>query len=100
MKHTKNVTIEVNGKTIEAVITIEAPGLDVIEDALSADMILAAAGKGQDTSYVSRHHKDRVAKVLVNSQKVDPASALPSLAEARRRKHLQVQPGADTRKYG
>lgn len=66
MKHTQKVLIEVNGKTIEATITVDAPGLDAAEDCLNASMILSAAARGQNTAYHSRHHKDRVAHVLVN----------------------------------
>lgn len=66
MKHTQKVLIEVNGKSVEATITVDAPGLDCVEDCLNASMILSAAARGQNTAYHSRHHKDRVAHVLVN----------------------------------
>lgn len=65
MKHTQIVTIEVNGKRIEATVTVDAPGLDVDQDCLNARMILAAVASGQNTTYHSRHHKDRAALVQV-----------------------------------
>lgn len=66
MKYTQTVTIEVNGKSIQATVTLLAPGLNT-EDCLSAQMILGAVANNQDTQYYSRHHSDRVAKVLVRS---------------------------------
>lgn len=65
MKHTQNITITVNGKTIQATVQVDAPGLET-EDCLNAQMIFAAVGSGQNTSYYSRHHKDRAASVIVN----------------------------------
>lgn len=73
MKHLQKVTLEVNGKTIEATITVDAPGLDT-EDCLNAKMILAAVANGQNMTYNSRHHKDRSATVVVNpSARLDVA---------------------------
>ncbi|WP_434715910.1 hypothetical protein [Paraburkholderia sp. A3RO-2L] len=66
MKHTQELTIRVNGKTIKATVQLEAPGLSP-DDCLSARMILAAAANGQKTEYRSRHHKDRVAIVEQNN---------------------------------
>lgn len=68
MKHTQNITIVVNGKTIQAAIQLDAPGLET-EDCINAQMIFAAVGSGQNTSYYSRHHKDRAATVVVNPPK-------------------------------
>jgi hypothetical protein len=62
MKHTQEVTIEVNGKLIKATVQVDAPGL-VLEDCVSARMILSAVAAGQRTEFRSRHHKDRVAVV-------------------------------------
>ncbi|MDN8078422.1 hypothetical protein QZN30_03315 [Burkholderia multivorans] len=79
MKHTQELTIRVNGKTIKATVQLEAPGLS-LDDCLSARMILAAAANGQRTEYLSRHHKDRVAIVEPNS----------STNTTETKKHLQL----------
>lgn len=95
MKHTTIVTIEVNGKAVEAVVTVDAPGLNVIEDMVDANMILAAAAKNQNTSFTSRHHKDRVAHILVSKPKGEQVAGVPDLAEVRRRKQIS-KPGASS----
>jgi len=95
MKHTTIVTIEVNGKAVEAVITVDAPGLNVIDDMVDANMILAAAAKNQNTSFTSRHHKDRVARILVSKPKGEQVAGVPDLAEVRRRKQSS-KPGASS----
>lgn len=64
MKHTQIITIEVNGKTIQATVQLDAPGLET-EDCLNAQMIFAAVGSGQNMRYFSRHHKDRAASVVL-----------------------------------
>lgn len=76
----QQVTIRVNGKTIQATVRLDAPGLDV-EDCLSPQMILAAVGSGRNTQYHSRHHKDRVASVDVfpTTAKAADAEAKPAL---------------------
>lgn len=63
MKFTQQVTIEVNGKSVSATVTVEAPGLDVTNDCVNAQMILAAVAAGQNVTYQSRHHKDRTAVI-------------------------------------
>lgn len=67
MKHTQTITIQVNGKTIQATVSLDAPGLEV-EDCLSAQMILSAVANQQNMQYRSRHHPDRVASVTVRPQ--------------------------------
>ncbi len=62
MKRTQEITIEVNGKIIKATVQVDAPGL-VLDDCVSARMILSAVASGQRTEFRSRHHKDRVAIV-------------------------------------
>lgn len=82
MKHQQQVTIEVNGKSIQATITVDAPGLDV-EDRLNARMILSAVASGQNVTYNSRHHKDRTATVVVN-----PSARVDAFAQAEPRLRL------------
>jgi hypothetical protein len=62
MKHTQEVTIQVNGKTIKATVQLDAPGL-VLDDCVSARMILSAVASSQRTEFRSRHHQDRVAVI-------------------------------------
>jgi hypothetical protein len=83
MKHTQEVTIEVNGKTITATVQVDAPGL-VLEDCVSGRMILSAVASGQRTEYRSRHHKDRVAVIdargIVHESEVQQQAALRLVA--------------------
>ncbi len=78
MKHSQTLTIEVNGKRIQATISLEAPGLEM-EDCLNAQMILAAAATNQDVTYNSRHHKDRTARILVQREHQMLDSTRPKL---------------------
>lgn len=67
MKYTKTITIEVNGKSIQATVTMDAPGLE-LDDCLSPQMILSAVANEQNMQYRSRHHRDRVATITVRPQ--------------------------------
>ncbi len=78
MKHSQVITIEVNGKRIQATLSLDAPGLET-EDCLNAQMILAAVASNQDVTYSSRHHKNRSARVLVRQEHQTPGAARPAL---------------------
>jgi hypothetical protein len=71
MKHTQELTIQVNGKTIKATVQLDAPGLE-LEDCVSARMILSAVASGQRTEFRSRHHQDRVAVVDARGKIAEP----------------------------
>jgi hypothetical protein len=62
MKHTQELTIQVNGKTIKATVQLDAPGLE-LEDCVCSRMVLTAAASGQKLEVRSRHHIDRVAVI-------------------------------------
>ncbi len=78
MKHSQIITIEVNGKRIQATLSLEAPGLET-EDCLNAQMILAAVASNQDVTYRSRHHKDRSARILVRQEHQKQVADRPAL---------------------
>lgn len=66
MKFLKKVTIEVNGKKLEATVTLDAPGLEPDSDCLTPEMILVAVASHQNQQFYSRHHdRNRVARVMV-----------------------------------
>lgn len=66
MFYTKKVTLEVNGKKIEATVTLDAPGLEPDADCLTPEMILGAVACNQNQQFYSRHHdRNRVARVKV-----------------------------------
>lgn len=71
MNYTQEVTIQVNGKAIKATVQLDAPGL-VLDDCLSARMILSAVASGQRTEFRSRHHKDRVAVIDARGGVTEP----------------------------
>lgn len=65
MKFVQQVTINVNGKTINATVQLDAPGL-TLADGLGPQMILSAVASGRNTSFHSRHDKDSVAAIEVH----------------------------------
>lgn len=66
MNFSKQVTIEVNGKFIQATVSVDAPGLDVASDCVNAQMILTAVANNQNCTYRGRHLEIGVATILVN----------------------------------
>lgn len=76
MQYSQVVTIKVNGKSVKATITVDAPDIDIAEDCVTAGMVLTAVANNQNMTYQSRHHKDRAAVIEV---KPTEASSLQSL---------------------
>lgn len=66
MQFNQKIVIEVNGKRLEATVTLDAPELEPDADCLTPEMILGAVASHQNQMFYSRHHdRNRVARVLV-----------------------------------
>ena len=84
MKFEQQVTINVNGKTVTAIVQVDAPELSM-DDGLSAQMILSAVAAGRNTTFHSRHYADRVMAIEVcpateSKSEVKPKPALRLVA--------------------
>lgn len=78
MHYTKKAILEVNGKKIEATVTLTAPGLEPDDDCLTPEMILGAIACNQNQQFYSRHHDlNRVARVKVKPDVAQSPAFVP-----------------------
>lgn len=78
MKFTKVIEVIVNGKSFQAKVSLEAPGLSE-ESFVDPKQILLCAASGQNMSVHSRHHKDRTVRFRATPEVVCAAPAQPKL---------------------